>query len=167
VREALQHKGFQVVDVPPAAAVVVGWHREFDFERLRIASDAVRGGAVFVATNTDPTYPGPAGSVLPGNGSLVAAVATASGCEPTVVGKPYATLAAVVTEACGTRGVMIGDRSTTDGAFAAALGWPFAFVRSGIDRDDATHGIQPALVADDLHALAPVLLESGLLATRP
>src|SRR5690242_18483378 len=34
VRAALQSEGFVVVDAPPAAAVVVGWHREFDYERL-------------------------------------------------------------------------------------------------------------------------------------
>ena len=75
VREALGAAGFTVVDDGPAAAVVVGWHREFDYERLRRAADVARSGAPFVATNTDPTYPGPNGTLLPGAGSLVAAVA--------------------------------------------------------------------------------------------
>src|SRR3954468_14784519 len=121
VRDALRVAGFEVVDAPPAAAVVVGWHREFDYERLHRASDAARASGLLIATNTDPTYPGPHGTLWPGNGSLVAAVATASGSAPVVVGKPHATLAALVVEVCGPRGVMIGDRATTDGAFAAAL----------------------------------------------
>ena len=70
VREALGADGFVVVDTGPAAAVVVGYHREFDYERLRRASDAARDGAHLVATNTDPTYPGPNGTLLPGAGSL-------------------------------------------------------------------------------------------------
>ena len=77
VVEALEAKGFEVVDTGPAAAVVVGWHRTFDFDRLERASAAVRAGARFVATNLDATYPAPDG-LLPGNGSLVAAVATAA-----------------------------------------------------------------------------------------
>jgi HAD superfamily hydrolase (TIGR01450 family) len=166
VRDALRNAGFVVVDEGPAAAVVVGWHREFDYDRLTRAADAARAGAALVATNTDPTYPGPHGSLLPGNGSIVAAVATASGCTPVVVGKPYDTLAALVVDVCGPSGVMIGDRATTDGAFAAALGWPFALVRSGVADDDATP-VPPALVAPDLHALAPLLLESGLVAGTP
>ncbi len=166
VLEALGGAGFAVVAEGPAAAVVVGWHREFDYERLRRAADAVRQGAPLVATNTDPTYPGPGGTLLPGAGSLVAAVATASNRVPIVVGKPHETLAALVLEVCGPRGVMIGDRATTDGAFAAALGWPFGFVRSGVP-DDADAPEPPALVADNLRDLVPQLLDSGLVAGAP
>ena len=83
-----------------------------------------------------------------------------------MVGKPHETLAALVKEVCGPRGVMIGDRASTDGAFAAALGWPFAFVRSGVPGDDNAP-VPPALVADDLLALAPRLLESGLVSATP
>ena len=81
VIEALQAHGFETVDAVPAAAVVVGWHRDFDFERLRRAADGVRAGARFVATNLDPTYPGTEG-LLPGAGSLVAAVADRGRASP-------------------------------------------------------------------------------------
>jgi 4-nitrophenyl phosphatase len=109
--------------------VVVGWHRHFDFDRLDRASRAIRAGARFVATNTDATYPAPDG-LLPGNGSLVAAVATASGRRPEVAGKPEAPTVAMVRRRCGDRGVVVGDRPSTDGALATALGWPFALVVS-------------------------------------
>ena len=36
------------------------------------------------------------------------------------------------TTASGSRGVMVGDRPTTDGALADRLGWPFALVLSGV-----------------------------------
>ena len=81
--------GFEPVREPPAAAVVVGFHRDFDFEGLTRASQAIRDGARFVATNLDATYPVP-GGMVPGAGSIVAAVATASGCSPEVAGKPAA-----------------------------------------------------------------------------
>src|SRR5712692_2723293 len=42
VREALDSVGLVAVGSPPAEAVVVGWHREFDFDRLARAADAVR-----------------------------------------------------------------------------------------------------------------------------
>lgn len=165
VREALEVAGFVAVDTAPADAVVVGWHRDFNFDGLTRAADAVRSGARFVATNVDPTYPS-ANGVLPGNGALVAAVATAAGREPEVAGKPSAAMAAIVEEACGGNGsggraVMIGDRPSTDGAFAARLGWPFALVLSGIagrGGEEAIPSPAPPFVAADLGALAPMLL---------
>lgn len=162
VREALDAGGFGVVDQGPAAAVVVGWHREFDFERLRIAADVVRGGARFVATNLDPTYPGAQG-LLPGAGSLVAAVATASGRRPEVAGKPEPAMAAFVRARYPNPVVMIGDRPSTDGEFADTLGVPFAMVLSGIagiDGEEHVPDPPPPFVADDLGALAPTLADA-------
>ncbi|MGH9022178.1 MAG: HAD-IIA family hydrolase, partial [Acidimicrobiia bacterium] len=77
VLEALAGEGLEAVEEGPCQAVIVGWHRTFDFERLDRAAAAVRAGARFVATNLDPTFPAP-GRLLPGNGALVAAVATAA-----------------------------------------------------------------------------------------
>ena len=41
----------------PAAAVVVGFHRDFDYDELDRASCAIRAGARFVATNLDADVP--------------------------------------------------------------------------------------------------------------
>lgn len=133
VVEALEARGFEVVPSWPCEALVVGWHLDFDFERLARAAAAVRQGARFVATNLDPTYPAPEG-LLPGNGALVAAVATASGRQPEVAGKPEPPTVAMVRDRFGDRGAVVGDRPSTDGALAAALGWPFALVVSEATR---------------------------------
>jgi len=160
VVEALELAGFRVVDRGPVDAVVVGFHRDFDFDRLDRAATAVRDGARFVATNADPTYPG-AGHVLPGAGAIVAFIATASGRPPEVAGKPQTATVAMVRRRLGQHGVMVGDRPSTDGAMAAALGWPFALVLSGIGGHDPAEPVPtppPALVGDDLAALVPQLL---------
>jgi glycerol-1-phosphatase len=157
VVEALEARGFEVTDVGPADAVVVGWHRTFDFDRLDRASAAIRAGARFVATNTDATYPAPDG-LLPGNGALVAAVATASGCRPEVAGKPEPPTVALVRARFGDTGVIAGDRPSTDGALAEALGWPFALVVSSAtlsgdepaDHEAAFVGPSLAAVADNI-----------------
>ena len=144
--EALTERGAEAPD-PPAwdearrpsvAAVVVGLHRTFDYARLEALSTAVRGGATFIATNHDATYPTPAG-LVPGAGSVVAAVATAAGATPAIAGKPHAPMAAAVAARIGSgfapeRTLMVGDRVDTDGAFAATLGSPFALVRTGVVR---------------------------------
>lgn len=163
VIEALTVAGFQLVTAAPADAVVVGWHRDFDFERLDRASAAVRAGARFVATNVDPTYPG-ADHLLPGAGAIVAAIATAAGTTPLVAGKPEAPTVTLVHERLGRVGVMVGDRPSTDGALADALGWPFALVLSGVTRPEAPAGGEgipdppPPFVGADLAALLPDLM---------
>jgi HAD superfamily hydrolase (TIGR01450 family) len=156
----LEAKGFEVVDAGPADAVVVGWHRTFDFDRLDRASAAVRAGARFVATNNDATYPAPDG-LLPGNGALVAAVATAAGVRPEVAGKPEPPTVALVRARFGDHGVMAGDRPSTDGALAAALGWPFALVVSSATRSgDEPADHDAAFVGPSLAALAGGIIDA-------
>ena len=162
VVEAATECGFTVVDDGPADAVLVGWHRTFDFERLRRAADAVRAGARFIATNRDPTYPGEHG-LLPGAGAIVAAVQTASGRAPETAGKPEPAMAAFVKERVGEAAIMIGDRPSTDGAFATVLGCPFALVLSGVAGmagEEAIPTPAPPFVAADLGALAPELIDA-------
>jgi len=59
---------------------------------------------------------------------------------------------------------MIGDRPSTDGALAEALGWPFALVLSGVTAaivppgGEAIPDPPPAYVGDDLGVLAPQLV---------
>ena len=89
-------------DDGPVDAVVVGFHREFDYDGLARASSKVRAGARLVGTNDDATYP-TADGPIPGGGSILAAIAFASGVEPVVAGKPYAPMAALVVD-LGRRG---------------------------------------------------------------
>lgn len=164
VVEALERTGFEPVHEGHAEAVVVGFHRDFDFPGLTRAADAVRAGARFVATNLDATYPVP-GGLVPGAGAIVAAVATASGRAPVVAGKPAAPTVAMVRREVGERGVVVGDRPSTDGALADALGWPFALVLSGVTAavppagGEAIPDPPPAYVGADLGVLAPRLVE--------
>jgi 4-nitrophenyl phosphatase len=142
-------------------AVIVGFHRTFDFESMRRASAAVRAGATLIGTNDDATYPTSSG-VVPGGGSILAAIATASGVAPIVAGKPFAPMGELVKRALNTRDLsscwMVGDRYSTDGAFAKTIGAKFALASSGvIDRAGANmlqseHKFE--LVVEDLVGLA-------------
>ncbi len=146
-----------------ADVVVVGFHREFDYERMRIAATAVRNGARLIGTNDDATYPTPDGPI-PGGGAILAAVRTASGGDPTIAGKPYAPMAAAIDQLLG--GIpagqitMVGDRPSTDGAFAVALGCPFALVRSGVTLPGEAVDIPVAIDAPNLAAVVDII-ETG------
>jgi 4-nitrophenyl phosphatase len=149
VVEELERRGAVVVDGGAADAVIVGYHREFDYERLTTAMRAVRAGARLIGTNDDATYPTDEG-LLPGNGSLLAAVATASGATPVIAGKPHAPMAALVRDRAGATGVVVGDRPDTDGVFARALGYRFVLVLSGVTGpEDLPVDPTPDLVAED------------------
>lgn len=153
IAEELAARGVTVVRDGDADVVVVGFHLDFDYERLRVASAAVRNGARLLATNDDATYPTPAGPI-PGGGSIVAAVATASGVTPVVAGKPYPAMVDLVRDRVGTSGIGVGDRPDTDGRFARALGFQWALVLSGVtSRSDLPVQPEPDLVADDLAGL--------------
>jgi glycerol 3-phosphatase-2 len=160
LRDALERRGAVVVADGPADVVVVGYHPSFDYASLTRAMRAIRAGARFVATNLDTTYPTETG-LLPGNGALVAAVATSSGVAPEVAGKPHAPLRSMVLDRLGGEGTVVGDRADTDGAFAAALGYRFALVLSGVTTPaDLPVTPEPDLVRADLMAVVDAVLGS-------
>lgn len=131
VDEALSERGVDVLREGPADAVVVGWHTDFDYERLTAASSAVMAGARLIGTNDDATYPTPTGE-LPGGGALLAAVAYAASVVPEVAGKPHEPMVQLVAERVGPVDVLVGDRPSTDGLMARRLGARFALVLSGV-----------------------------------
>ncbi len=153
IAEALEGRGATPVRDGDADAVVVGFHRDFDYERLRVAVRAVQRGARLIATNDDATYPTPDGPI-PGGGAIVAAVAYASGVRAVVAGKPHAPMADLVREVGGETGTVVGDRPETDGAFARTLGYRFALVLSGVTHEtDLPVEPAPDTVAPSLAAL--------------
>ncbi|HUQ62468.1 MAG TPA: HAD-IIA family hydrolase [Acidimicrobiales bacterium] len=161
VKSALEERGVETVREGAAEAVVVGFHRDFDYARLTAAFKAIEGGARLIGTNDDATYPTPDGPV-PGGGALLAAVATAGGVEPEVAGKPYEPFAALVRTRVGAGvgdSIMVGDRPSTDGLMAQRLGISFALVLSGItSSDEIPSDPPPDHVADDLVSLVESVL---------
>lgn len=153
IEEALRARGVKTVQEGRADAVVVGWHREFDYERLTVAYRAVAAGARLLATNDDATYPMPEGSI-PGGGAIVAAVATAAGVAPVVAGKPHPPMAELVRSLVPGPGTVVGDRPETDGLFARNTGMRFVLVLTGVTtREDLPVEPRPDAVADDLLTL--------------
>lgn len=158
LHEAVAGRGCEIVDHPECDAVISGLDRDLRFESLRVAGLAIRGGARYVLTNPDPTYPTPHG-LEPGAGSIGAAITVAGGREPEIGGKPHGAMVGLIRDRVGVDGVMVGDRADTDGAFAAALGYRFGLVLSGSTSADALP-VDPApwRVSDDLRSLVAEVL---------
>lgn len=134
LRQALTDEGFTVVDSAKdkPAAVVQGWDPAVDWAMMSEGLYAIADGAMHVATNLDATLPTERGFAL-GNGSLVAAVANASGRQPLAGGKPFPGIyQRALRRAGGTRPLAIGDRLNTDHVGARAADIPGLHVLTGV-----------------------------------
>ena len=155
---------FELTDDPDddVAAVVAGLDQAFTYDKLSRATSAIRNGARFIATNADATLPVETG-VLPGAGSIIAAIATASGRQPTVVGKPETLMMTTGVAQLGAHAsqtIMIGDRLDTDILAAQRAGLTTALVLTGVTvRDDlAGSEVVPDYVFTDLPAMTRELI---------
>lgn len=159
LREEVERRGAVIVERGPCDAVVSGLDRELTYAHLRHAAAAIRGGARWVQTNSDVTFPTPNGPE-PGAGSIAAAIAAASGARPVVAGKPEQPMADLIRSELGDDGVVVGDRPDTDGRFAAALGYRFCLAMSGITTPaEIPVGPEPWHVGADLAAIVTAVLD--------
>ena len=152
---ALADAGIEMTDDPlDAKALLVGLDFDLSYDRLSRAADAVRYGARFIATNTDPTYPVAEG-LLPGGGAMVAAVQVTTGVVPEVAGKPHAPMRALLRAKGIEEAWVIGDRVDTDIALARAeTDWTSILVLTGVtgpdDTGEADHVVPDLAAAVDL-----------------
>jgi HAD superfamily hydrolase (TIGR01450 family) len=114
--------------------VIVAMDSGFHYGKLKSAYQALSNGALFWATNLDPTYP-LEGGFVPGAGSIVASVTTAIGRAPDkVFGKPEQDMALLALERLNMSPeecLVVGDRMDTDILFARNVGMYSALVLTG------------------------------------
>jgi len=163
--QELEAVGMRIVkdgDEPDAAIdyVVVGIDRHFTYDKLARAQSAILAGAKFIATNEDLTFPAEGGKILPGNGSLVAAVRAATSVEPLVVGKPhdYALLKILeLTDTPRERAVIVGDNLATDIVVGNRAGIHTVLVLTGLTTREqaevATGDMKPERIIETLAEL--------------
>jgi NagD protein len=163
VDQTLAGAGLPVVTDPAQAqVVVVSFDRGFDYAKLLAAYQAVRHGAVIVATNPDPYCPTADGG-LPDCAAMLAAVEACTGrTAEAVTGKPSRWMGEALLERLGVppeRAAMVGDRVTTDVAMGQRLGMAGVLVLSGATSPDdlAASPVRPDYVIEGLADLVPVL----------
>lgn len=138
-------------------AVVQGLSLTICWDDLAEAALAIRAGALWVTANLDVTLPTERG-LLPGNGSMVAALRAATDVAPLVAGKPFPALMhdALARGDFGTP-LVVGDRLDTDIAGANAAGLPSLMVLTGVSTvAEAVHAaphLRPTYIGADLRSL--------------
>lgn len=164
--ETLKEAGFRVTtgeEMPDheVVAVAAGMDRSLTFEKAKVATRLILGGAEFIATNTDGTFPTPDG-LVPGTGMVIGALKGTTGVEPTVIGKPekgiyQAAMEALSADKAAT--AMIGDKMETDILGAQRLGLHTIGVLTGVTTPEqmAISEIQPDLICESIAELAELL----------
>jgi len=142
---------------PEVAAVVQGHSPDTGWRDLAEAGIAIRGGAFWVACNVDATLPTERG-LLPGNGSMVAALRTGTDAEPVVAGKPARPLMDQAIRSAGARRpLVVGDRLDTDIAGATAAELDALLVLTGVATPaqvlQAEPELRPRYISADLGGL--------------
>jgi len=157
--------GYEVAqDAEGVDVVVVSFDRTFDYRKLKISFDAVRGGARIVATNPDAFCPTPDGGGLPDCAAMLAAIEASTGVRAeAIVGKPSPHMAAALLDRLGVPArdtLLVGDRLATDIRMANEAGMASALVLTG-----AT-GLEEAIASEDqpdyvIHNLGEILPRGG------
>jgi glycerol-1-phosphatase len=159
LRMAVREHGLRPVStaIERPQAVVQGYSPDITYSLLEEGGLAVAAGALFVASNPDRTLPTRRGS-QPGNGSFIQVIATATGQQPLVAGKPEPPLQKESVLRTGAKHpLVVGDRLDTDIEGANRVGLDSLLVLTGVT--SAAEAIlapavqRPTYLAEDLAGL--------------
>ena len=129
---------------PPADTVVIGLDLHFTYAKLAEAQRAILAGARFVCSNRDRAYP-VEGRLLPGAGSIVAAVEIATGQQALCIGKPEPFLfeealrRAGWTRGAGEPAIVVGDSTDYDIVAAHRVGATGVLILTGLTEEASLH----------------------------
>lgn len=161
--EELENAEINLAEDPTTATyVVLGWDRDFHYDKLNNAFQAWRNGAKILATNPDRTCPVADGEI-PDCGAMIGALEGATGEKVEIItGKPSAMMAEYVLDnVLGMRPedcYMIGDRLETDIKMANEAGMISVLVMTGITNqtmlDESSH--KPRIVLESVRDIVKI-----------
>ncbi|WJY63296.1 putative hydrolase YutF [Corynebacterium atrinae] len=161
--------GYVVVDSAEdePKAVLQGMNPDLGWRELSEAALAIRQGARYFASNLDTTLPTERGLMV-GNGSMVAAVVTATEVAPQSAGKPGPAMFYSAVNRLGAKSPLaVGDRLDTDIQGGNAAKMPTFHVLTGVSGElaliEAPEDQRPTYIGEtllDLHQ-APENLQPG------
>ncbi|HEY7038212.1 MAG TPA: HAD-IIA family hydrolase [Methylomirabilota bacterium] len=139
MRAEMADHGFEVRGDERVRWVVIAFDRTFDYAKLNVALQAVKGGARLIATNPDRTCPVEGGEIPDCAGMIAAVEAVTDRKVETIVGKPSPIILEVALAALGVAAsdaAIVGDRLETDMVMGRRLGLGTVLVLSGVTRGD-------------------------------
>ncbi|GAB6930159.1 TIGR01457 family HAD-type hydrolase [Paenibacillus sp. JCM 10914] len=162
--QALNAAGLRIVEDSPEY-VIQGIDRSFHYDKLTLAVRWIQEGAISVLTNPDLQLPSDTG-LMPGAGSIGAAIEAASGIKPIIIGKPSSVLMKYASDRLGLvpgEIAVIGDNIRTDIAAGAHAGCQTILVMTGItttlnmNEHLESTGVKPDYICQDLSEVTKLL----------
>ena len=157
LKQEMLEKGIRFASAPEETdVVVVSWDRQFHYDHLNFAYQAIKRGAFVLATNPDRTCPVPGGDV-PDCGAMIGSIEGATGKKiETILGKPSkltVQAALEILQLDGKQCLMVGDRLETDVLMGQLAGINTALVLTGVTRRDAidSAAYRPDYVLNSVH----------------
>src|SRR5437867_4639477 len=139
------------LDLPkPADTVVVGLDLHLTYAKLAEAQRTILAGARFICSNRDRAYPVET-RLLPGAGTIVAAIEVATGKQALCIGKPEPFLFEEAIRRAGGKEdlvVVVGDSTDYDMVAAHRVGATGVLILTGLDEEAALHGAKGEAAPD-------------------
>jgi NagD protein len=135
--QALTDVGYSLTDYNPDY-VILGETESYPYNKIIGATQLISGGALFIATNPDPSGPGE-GGMVPACGAVASLVEKATGFSPYFVGKPNPLMmrsALRYLDEHSENTIMVGDRMDTDIKVGLESGLETILVLTGVTSPD-------------------------------
>lgn len=160
LRRELDRVGMTITDDKPDY-VIVSFDRTLTYDKIKKACQLIHGGAKFIATNPDKALK-MADGIVPGTGSIVAAIEAGSGVKPLVIGKPGKYIIELGLQRMGLskdEAVNVGDNVETDIPAGLNAGVRTAFILTGVStlEDLQKTNCRPTWIVDNYEELAEIL----------
>jgi arabinose operon protein AraL len=159
IKEEFKQAGFTFAVSPEETEVVIiSWDRNFHYSHLEFAYQAIKKGAIVLATNPDRTCPIEGGDV-PDCGGMIGAIEGATGKKiELITGKPSIHMAKAALEILQLNAdqcLMTGDRIETDILMGKLAGLHTALVLTGVTqkRDIQKSNYQPDYILNSVYDL--------------
>jgi len=152
----LEEFGFYHSEDHPLA-VISSLDRHLTYQKLQTAAHLINAGILFIGTNPDRALPTPEG-LIPGAGSILAALEKATGRKAKVLGKPFPDMFQLALSRLQTlpqETLAVGDQLETDIAGGTAAGCLTALVLTGVSSREAacSSELRPILIEKDFSSL--------------
>ncbi len=146
LRDEIASRGLKIMDNPEEAEYLIvgspfdemGYVTEDNRWAFTAAIRAILlSGAKFVAVNPDKLFPGTGGKPVPGTGTFLGAIRTATGAKPTIIGKPSHLIFKMAIDRLGVspeKAAIVGDQVDIDIIPGKRAGLTTVLVLTGLTR---------------------------------
>ncbi|HOV91103.1 MAG TPA: HAD-IIA family hydrolase [Syntrophorhabdaceae bacterium] len=154
LKEELTGLQIDLSEKPDCKYLVVGFDKDFTYEKIAISFQMIQEGAIFIACNRDKSYPINDGKSMPACNAMIAAIEYTTGKKPDyVIGKPETFMLEIISKKYNFQPneiIVIGDSPETDIVMANKFGSPSVLVSKNFIKKQLKGTNKPSLLIKSL-----------------